>query len=114
MFELFVLHFFDNCLSPGGQAGEIRSPGYSSDTPWILLGYRCGTKIAPKSSGGALGAPQEAFLAASVADRLVHTFLEASGVHFGSHVGAMLAHFSLLGAFFSSFFALALQLRFSC
>ena len=33
------------------------------------------------------GAPQEAFLAASVADRLEHTFLEASGVHFGSHFG---------------------------
>ena len=57
------------------------------DNPWIILGYRCGRKIAPKSSGGALGAPQEAFLAASVADRLVHTFLEASGVHFGSHFG---------------------------
>ena len=53
----------------------------------IILGYRCGRKIAPKSSGGALGAPQEAFLAASVADRLVHTFLEASGVHIGSHFG---------------------------
>ena len=54
---------------------------------WIIPGYRSRRKIAPKSSGGALGAPQEAFLAASVADRLVHTFLEASGVHFGSHVG---------------------------
>ena len=57
---------------------------------WAKLGvpgYRSGRKIAPKSSGGALGAPQEAFLAASVADRLVHTFLEASGVHFGSHFG---------------------------
>ena len=52
-----------------------------------MLGYRCGRKIAPKSSGGALGAPQEAFLAASVADRLVHTCLEPSGVHFGSHFG---------------------------
>ena len=30
---------------------------------------------------------QEAFLAASVADRLPHTFQEASGVHFGSHFG---------------------------
>ena len=54
---------------------------------WIPVGYRCGRKIAPKSSRGALGALQEAFLAASVADRLVHTFLEASGVYVGSHVG---------------------------
>ena len=58
------------------------------DNPWIILGYRCGRKIAPKASGGALGAPQEAFLAASVADRLVHTCLEASGVHFGDLWGA--------------------------
>ena len=57
------------------------------ETARILLGYRCGKKIAPTSSGGALGAPQEAFLAASVADRLVHTCLEASGVHFDSHLG---------------------------
>ena len=28
-----------------------------------------------------------AFRTASVADRLVHMFLEASGVHFGSHFG---------------------------
>ena len=76
MFELFLFDFFDNCSLPGAQVGEIR-----------CVGYRCGRKIAPKSSGGALGAPQEAFLAASVADRLVHTFLEASGVHFGSHFG---------------------------
>ena len=52
-----------------------------------ILDHRSGTKIAPKSPGGALGAPQDAFLAASVANRLVHTFLEASGVHFGSHFG---------------------------
>ena len=63
--------------------------GYCLD----ILGYRSRRKIAPKSSGGALGAPQEAFLAASVADRLVHTFLEASGVHFGSHFGLKNAHF---------------------
>ena len=82
---------------------------------WAKLGvpdipdHRCGTKIAPKSSGGALGAPQEAFLAASVADRLVHTFLEASGVHFGSHFGLKNALLSTLfsgpvGPFFELFF----------
>ena len=81
---------------------------------WIILGYRCGRKIAPKSSGGALGAPQEAFLAASVADRLVHTFLEASGVHFGSHFRSrnhnLLMYVSrpvgvLVGAVFNALFA---------
>ena len=75
----------------------------------IIPGYRCGRKIAPKSSGGALGAPQEAFLAASVADRLVHTFLEASGIHFGSHFGLKNALFLTLfsgpmGLFFELFF----------
>ena len=82
--------------------GEIRCPR-------IIIGYRCGRKIAPKSSGGALGAPQEAFLAASVADRLVHTFLEASGVHFGSHFGLKNALLATLfsgpvGPFFELFF----------
>ena len=82
---------------------------------WAKLGcldnleYRCGRKIAPKSSAGALGAPQEAFLAASVADRLVHTFLEASGVHFGSHFGLKHAPFLTLfsgpvSPFFELFF----------
>ena len=61
-----------------------------------ILDHRSGTKIAPKSSGGALGAPQEAFLAASVADRLVHTFLEPSGIHFGSHFGLKNALFLTL------------------
>ena len=74
----------------------------------IIPGYRCGGKIAPKSSGGALGAPQEAFLAASVADRLVHTFLEASGVHFGSYFGLKYAFLTLfsgpVGPFFELFF----------
>ena len=79
-----------------------------------MLGYRCGRKIAPKSSGGALGAPQEAFLAASVADRLPHTFQEASGVHFGTHFGLQKCSFleidvgpvgPLLGTVFHSFFA---------
>ena len=36
---------------------------------------------------GAIKAKQEAFLAASNADRLPLRFLEASGVHFGSHFG---------------------------
>ena len=87
-----------------------------SDNPWICsdtLGYRCGRKIAPKSSGGALGAPQEAFLAASVADRLPHTFQEASGVYFGATLTSeMLVVLScvgpvarLVGAFFLSMFA---------
>ena len=67
-----------------------------SDNPRIIPGYRCGRKIAPKSSGGALGAPQEAFLAASVDDHLVHTFLEAFGVHFGSHFGLKNALFLTL------------------
>jgi hypothetical protein len=75
-----------------------------------MPGYRCGRKIAPKSSVGALGAPQEAFLAASVADRLVHTFLEASGVHFGSHFGLKNAPFLTLfsgpvSPFFELFFS---------
>ena len=80
--------------------GEIRCAGCVPD---ILdrrsgtLDRRSGTKIAPTSSGGALGAPQEAFLAASVADRLVHTFLEASGFHVGSHFG--LKHALLLTLF---------------
>ena len=78
------------------------------DNHRIITGYRCGRKIAPKSSGGALGAPQEAFLAASVADRLVHTFLEASGVHFGSHFGLKNVILALLsgpvGPFFELFF----------
>ena len=74
-----------------------------------MLGYRSGRKIVPKSSAGALGAPKEAFLAASVADRLVHTFLEASGVHFGSHFGFKNALFLTLfsgpvGPFFEFFF----------
>ena len=77
--------------------GEIRCVGYCLDTARILLGYRSRRKIAPKSSGGALWALQEAFLAASVAGRLVHTFLEASGVHFGSHFG--LKHALLLTLF---------------
>ena len=85
--------------------GEIRCVGYCLD----ILEYRCGRKIAPNSSGGALGAPQEAFLVASVADRLVHTFLEASGVHFGSHFGLknalLLTLFSgPVGPFFELFF----------
>ena len=79
------------------------------DNPRMIPGYRSGRKIAPKSSGGALGAPQEAFLAASVADRLVHTFLEASGVHFGSHFGLKKALLLTLfsgpaGPFFELFF----------
>ena len=87
--------------------GEIRCSGYVPD----ILDHRSGTKIAPKSSGGALGAPQEAFLAASIADRLVHTFLEASGVHFGSHFGLKNALLSILfsgpvGPFFELFFPL--------
>ena len=106
---LCLSDFVDNCSLPGAQVGEIRCVGYWSDIAWILLGNRRGRKISPKSSSGALGAPQEAFLAASVADRLVHTFLEASGVHFGSHFGLknalLLTLFSgPVGPFFELFF----------
>ena len=62
----------------------------------IIPGYRSGRKIAPKSSGGALGAPQEAFLVASVADRLVHTFLEAPGSILGAIFGLKNAIFLTL------------------
>ena len=32
MFELFELHFFVTCLSPGAQAGKLRPLGYPLDT----------------------------------------------------------------------------------
>ena len=81
--------------SQGPRWAKLGVPDILDRVPDIL-DHRCGTKIAPKSSGGALGAPKEAFLAASVADHLVHTFLEAFGVHFGSHFGLTNAPFLTL------------------
>ena len=64
-----------------------------SDTPWIPLGYRCGRKIAPKSSCGALGALLASYLPATATKRDLRVAKEAPGVDFGSQFGSKINHF---------------------
>ena len=87
VFELFVLHFFDNCLSPGGQAGEIRAPlipvGYPLDTRRIPVREENRSRIVFWRSWACPGGLRERFgepPGANVARKRVP---EASGIDFG-------------------------------
>ena len=63
----------------------VSKTGYPEPLAKRALASKRDSEAIEGVTGAASGGVQKEFLAASVADRLPHTFQEASGVHVGSH-----------------------------
>ena len=76
--------FFGTSPSPGTMVSKT---GYPEPLAKRALASKRESEAIEGVTGAASGGVQKAFLAASVADSLPHTFQEASGFHVGSHIG---------------------------